>query len=881
VIRTKELPDTVQGTLKNIRTALLDLLDQSTMFGPAADAPIGEERLDTDGNVWQKLAQNGWHTASQNLANTTWSDDLMQQRTKSLILSKERMIDAVWHYQHGVRFVQGARAPEFAPLPRDPAAAPGSQMQYRDASVPALESALHALWDELPKIEQANHVTLYTLPKSLQQFLPDNVLVWAQTGENYGDAGLAWDVPTDPVLPSLVTRTGTAVTPVLGGAYPSQPQDLTGLCSHPLAHPGLLCSAAQGGPSSVGRCPLPASLPNNVITLTSCQADEPVRRTIAGPDSCKDVTWPKGPLKEVTRVVQLSSLGARRFEPIAADTYPAILLLPGSGDPEHLSDQANTLAQQGYVVLALPAGSVSEAAIAQSFNLLHAWADVDTLRIGVLAFGDAATTAMSFAQHHPETLAAVVEINGKVSGKPAALPSTLLLHGGQDASSPLTQVHSFDTFLTDHAIPHQLQVYPAQGHVLGGDAWIDAWNRAQAFLKTTLARGDLPYRACRVVMQCGCGAPSGALASTLADAGRTYVKQQDGTINVCVPDTAGAVYEMTHELVHAYQTCNQPTGSASPYDGLTGAEQQQMCCHSEGEAQRATCKLMEQNGLLKGLTLSTPGGAVAVTSEVCGEILANDSCQKMNGAFACPLSKTYPPSAAATLLGLQKTSSVTCSGIITNTNVHIETLQETVEQTEDVCPDSRFVTYPNTVSNNICYTNKCAEHTLEMHRTVPGRTPMSVMDEAFPWDTQKRSADIIQSDQTETINVPAMTRGFIPSYNPGQLVAQLDAAVCQVQGLPPLQPAYLCTLGFTDALNTPLAQQTAAAENIANNLIGQQAAQSALEEDFEAIGARIGAGLYAEYLRDAGSYMASLLNPPTQLIKDLRGVQFPSRMCPL
>jgi carboxymethylenebutenolidase len=66
------------------------------------------------------------------------------------------------------------------------------------------------------------------------------------------------------------------------------------------------------------------------------------------------------------------------------------------------------------------------------------------------------------------------------------LPPTLVLHGARDTIVPVSNAHAIRTLLERLQAPHEVHVYPDQGHSFQGLAQLDAANRTAAFLRRHL-----------------------------------------------------------------------------------------------------------------------------------------------------------------------------------------------------------------------------------------------------------------------------------------------------------------------------------------------------------------------------------------------------------
>ncbi len=224
----------------------------------------------------------------------------------------------VWRYQYGVRFVRGDRAPTFPPPVEGDQSGPGTERQYvfkrwqaAEDDEYGMEDLLLEVWERLPKefdppLEE-NEVAYYLFPENIRAFFPAGTLLWARMdgGEEhpFGDVGLAWEFPTEPFLPSIVSIEEDHVgEPILGGGYPPNPThevesedeedplDGRGLCSMTFAARGFLCRSFETTDEQA--CPDPdAGGGEEDITLVSCTLDDETTVTIAGADVCEDIEW--------------------------------------------------------------------------------------------------------------------------------------------------------------------------------------------------------------------------------------------------------------------------------------------------------------------------------------------------------------------------------------------------------------------------------------------------------------------------------------------------------------------------------------------------------------------------------------------------------------
>lgn len=85
---------------------------------------------------------------------------------------------------------------------------------------------------------------------------------------------------------------------------------------------------------------------------------------------------------------------------------------------------------------------------------------------------------------------AIVEYSGPVPedlpSSGVRLPPTLVLHGEADRIVPASHARRLERLLGEAGTPHEVQVYPGEGHVLSGMAQFDAAARVTAFLSRHL-----------------------------------------------------------------------------------------------------------------------------------------------------------------------------------------------------------------------------------------------------------------------------------------------------------------------------------------------------------------------------------------------------------
>jgi carboxymethylenebutenolidase len=109
-------------------------------------------------------------------------------------------------------------------------------------------------------------------------------------------------------------------------------------------------------------------------------------------------------------------------------------------------------------------------------------------RLGLVGISLGGALALTTAAADPR-VKAVVEYSGPVPedlAEGAKLPPTLVLHGEADRIVPSTNATRLERMLRESGTPHEVQVYPGQGHFLSAPAQFDAAARVSAFLSRHL-----------------------------------------------------------------------------------------------------------------------------------------------------------------------------------------------------------------------------------------------------------------------------------------------------------------------------------------------------------------------------------------------------------
>ena len=115
---------------------------------------------------------------------------------------------------------------------------------------------------------------------------------------------------------------------------------------------------------------------------------------------------------------------------------------------------------------------------------------VDPDRIAIVGFSLGASLALAAAGEDAR-IKAVVDVFGPMpAGAESATrtPPVLILHGGRDRVVPVEHARRIEALLKTRGVPHEVKIYPDQGHGFQGAAQIDAATRILAFLERHLGR---------------------------------------------------------------------------------------------------------------------------------------------------------------------------------------------------------------------------------------------------------------------------------------------------------------------------------------------------------------------------------------------------------
>ncbi len=429
--------------------------------------------------------------------------------------------------------------------------------------------------------------------------------------------------------------------------------------------------------------------------------------------------------------------------------------------------------------------------------------------------------------------------------------------------------------------------------------------------RTTLAGADVcrdinykattfdPQTQCIVDFACrpDCVFPPAAIA---ADASAvTSGKNGDGVIKICESAASPDIpepYLAYHEIHHAYQECALPPNTEWYKEVPPGASSQEKkdidvanaetCCEVEGEAYRAQCDLMAQDGLFSnGFLPMDPVDGIPFNAETCAEAWTNATCKNRYPAKACYTSRTYTDDFKKKMFTVKNTlddAPLKCKDLYkvvdgkkVFTDQRVQDLIDAVNHRTDICQPGQVDIYKNRIGNNMCYIGQCIEESVELHRMTGAQSPATVGDESFPWNDPQTGAPL-----GNALLNPPLTPAQLPLYHPQWIVEQLEEQLCQLQGLPPLTPSILCTYKPSRRLSYPVIDPITNAQSLLLDAQSQRETTNRTLSLTLGLGSRLGTAMYADYLGTASHSLADVLGMAVKLFKEMSSVDFPTVMCP-
>ncbi len=355
--------------------------------------------------------------------------------------------------------------------------------------------------------------------------------------------------------------------------------------------------------------------------------------------------------------------------------------------------------------------------------------------------------------------------------------------------------------------------------------------------------------------------------------GYTYPRNNEGVILICLPKDEGPrgmPYLMIHELVHAQQLCNLDIQSTR-----AAINSRESCCAIEREAYFAQCRAYAQDGVLE---------RAGVTIDECASAGANGSCSAWApaGEPACSTNELDRDTFKNVLLIGEKMIEdgelganfpKTCEDAVNNIDPRAKAQLASLPL---ACNPGCIAEYENTIGNNLCFTGQCLEQSLEEHRLIPGRMPLTSKDEAFPWD----ACPVSDPQFGKFFTPPALSSPHFPAYNPARLYEELDRALCQINGLPASSPPVLCAFDPRRRINLPVATYIGMGQSLLEQTDEAQIPAAGLRNAASGIGTRKANEFFFSYLTRASKSLAEILGVGSTILKDIGETKFPAVMCP-
>ncbi len=200
-----------------------------------------------------------------------------------------------------------------------------------------------------------------------------------------------------------------------------------------------------------------------------------------------------------------------RFLPAGEEAHPAVIALHGStGMEDVFSDRpARLLAAQGYAVFLLhyfdrtgttePTAQEMRtlfpdwmAAVGDAITYANDLAEVEKDCTALVGFSLGGYLALAMAATDPR-VKAVIDFCGGMPEELIAtnpkLPPTLILHGEEDRSIPVSEAHRVKQLADRTGSICEMKLYPGEGHYLSTVTMIEAAGRVPEFLRRHLVDG--------------------------------------------------------------------------------------------------------------------------------------------------------------------------------------------------------------------------------------------------------------------------------------------------------------------------------------------------------------------------------------------------------
>jgi carboxymethylenebutenolidase len=199
------------------------------------------------------------------------------------------------------------------------------------------------------------------------------------------------------------------------------------------------------------------------------------------------------------------------FEPEGGGPYPAVVALHGSNGMTNGAGLVRNFTMpvvgMGYAVYlphffestgttrSDPATSRRNflawmQAVADTVGFASIQPKVDASRVGIVGVSLGAFLGLSVASQDAR-VKAVVDLFGGLpepfAGRFTAMPPTLILHGEADRVVPVSEARKLQAALAERGLPHEVMIYPGEGHILSPLAGLDAARRTIEFLGAHLS----------------------------------------------------------------------------------------------------------------------------------------------------------------------------------------------------------------------------------------------------------------------------------------------------------------------------------------------------------------------------------------------------------
>jgi carboxymethylenebutenolidase len=203
------------------------------------------------------------------------------------------------------------------------------------------------------------------------------------------------------------------------------------------------------------------------------------------------------------------AIAVETFQAAGSSPRPAVLMLHGADGLSYNTqyrEGARDVAAAGYqvhLVHYLDRTGEKRASFSTLFQNFVPWMGTvqdalafasehpgaDPRRIGIIGISLGAALGLAVASTDPRVKTLVNYFGPLPQGAIATtskLPPTLVLHGAADPIVPVANAYAVEALLRQQNVPHEIKVYPGQGHGFRGAAEDDATARSLAFLQRHL-----------------------------------------------------------------------------------------------------------------------------------------------------------------------------------------------------------------------------------------------------------------------------------------------------------------------------------------------------------------------------------------------------------